>query len=150
MDSTKMNKQHIQRVNELVNEFILKLRQQGANHDLSKLRSPEKEIFDVYTPKLKDTPYGSSEYKANLKAMGPALSHHYKNNSHHPEHYSNGIKGMNLVDIVEMLSDWRASVERTKDGDILKSITFMKEKYKFSDELEQIFINTIKTLHWDI
>lgn len=70
-------------------------------HDNTKLESPEKETFDIYTPKLKDTTYGSDEYKEYLKAMNVALVHHYANNEHHPEHHENGIKGMTLIDLCE-------------------------------------------------
>ena len=61
--------------------------------DNSKLESPEKELFDEYTPKLKDCTYGSDEYKEFLKGLKVALDHHYANNSHHPEHYENGVNG---------------------------------------------------------
>ena len=44
--------------------------------------------------------------------MGPALQHHYEDNCHHPEHYRNGIHDMNMVDLIEMLCDWRAAIKR--------------------------------------
>lgn len=43
---------------------------------------------------------GCDEYRACLREMKPALEHHYASNSHHPEHYSNGIQGMSLFDLL--------------------------------------------------
>jgi len=87
-------------------------------------------------------PYSQSLYKGFLKEMGVALQHHYENNPHHPEHFENGIKGMTLVDIVEMFCDWKAATLRHDNGDIYKSIEFNKNRFGYSDDLEQIFINT--------
>ena len=42
-------------------------------HDQSKLKSPEKGIFDEYSPKLKETTYGSPEYKKYLKELQGSL-----------------------------------------------------------------------------
>ena len=47
-----------------------------------------------------------------------------------------------LIDVIEMFCDWKASVLRHKDGDIMKSININQKRFKFSDELRQIFINT--------
>ena len=33
-------------------------------------------------------------------------------NRHHPEYYEDGIAGMTLVDLEEMLSDWEAASHR--------------------------------------
>jgi len=119
------------------------LQARGEKHDLSKMEEPEKPIFDEYTPKLKNCTYGSDEYKEYLKEMGVALKHHYENNRHHPEYFKNGITDMNLIDIVEMFCDWKAATLRHNDGDILKSIEINQNRFGYSDELKQIFINTI-------
>lgn len=78
---------HIKRVNELLIIASAELLRRAAIHDSSKLESPEKELFDVMTPKLKALVYGSAEYKQSLDELGVALRHHYANNSHHPEYY---------------------------------------------------------------
>jgi hypothetical protein len=46
--------------------------------------------------------------------MKPAIQHHYKANSHHPEFYDNGVEGMSLFDVLEMLLDWKAATERRR------------------------------------
>jgi hypothetical protein len=110
------------------------------------MKTPEKELFDEFTPKLAGSTYGSDEYKEMLKGLKPALDHHYLYNSHHPEHYDNGIDGMNLLDLVEMFYDWKAASERHKNGDILKSIEINKIRFNMSDQLVSILNNTAKEM----
>jgi hypothetical protein len=122
MDSRIATYEHIQTVQKLLGEVISDLQKRQIAHDQSKLASPEVEVFDEFTPKLKDSTYGSDEYKGFLAAMKPALDHHYAANSHHPEYYSDGIKGMSLLDLIEMVCDWKAATMRHADGSITKSI----------------------------
>jgi hypothetical protein len=147
-DSTAETLIHIRRVNELLLKFAKEIIDRSIRHDDSKLRYPEKELFDKLTPKLKDLEYGSDEYKECLKELDVALNHHYEYNSHHPQHYGNdGVDGMNLMDIVEMFFDWKAASERTKDGSITKSIEFNKDRFKLSDQLVNIFKNTVSDMN---
>ena len=148
--------EHIKEVRAKINHVVYRLGLRADQHDKSKLESPEREIFDEYTPKLRDTTYGSDEYKTYLKEMKVALDHHYANNRHHPEHFKNmqdggkwePLKHMDLIDIIEMLCDWKAATMRHADGDILKSIEINQRRFKYSNELKAIFINTVKSLHW--
>jgi len=140
----KETKQHIGNVQILMLDIIHDLINRAHDHDLSKLESPELETFTEFTPKLKQSTYGSKEYGDFLKNMKGALDHHYKTNRHHPEHFSNGIKGMNLVDVIEMICDWKASSMRHSNGNIEKSIEMNQERFGYSDDLKQILLNTIK------
>jgi len=142
-DSTADTLKHIRLVNEELINFSKELLDRGVKHDESKLHSPEKELFDQETPLLSSLVYGSKEYTESTRRLKPALVHHYTNNSHHPQHYENKIDRMNLMDIVEMFCDWKASVKRTKDGDINKSIEINSERFKMSPQLVNIFKNTI-------
>ena len=76
--------------------------------------------------------------------MKVAIDHHTRKNRHHPEHFKNGIKGMNLIDIIEMIMDWKSAGMRHNDGSILKSVEINKKRFGFSDELEQILLNTVE------
>lgn len=119
----------------------------SAQHDASKFTEPEVAAFVKYGPKLRTTAYGSEEYKRNLDAMRPALGHHFANNRHHPEHFGDaGIRGMNLVDVVEMCCDWHAASLRHPDGDARKNFEIATQRFGFSADLKQIFLNTIKFL----
>ena len=135
---------HIDTVRTLIEIMREELWKRKESHDKSKLQSPEVEIFEIYTPKLKGSRYGSDEYKTFLKEMKVALDHHYANNSHHPEFFVAGIRGMTLIDIIEMLCDWKAATIRHADGDIFKSLEINQKRFGYSAELNQIFINTVK------
>ena len=140
---------HIKQVASFINKIVLNLNIRAFDHDQSKLESPEREIFDEFTPKLKDTTYGSDKYNGYLKEMKVALDHHYKQNRHHPEHHENGVKDMNLIDLIEMLCDWKAATMRHADGDIMKSIEHNQKRFGYSNELASIFKNTIRDLGWE-
>lgn len=139
---------HIKRVSSLLNEAAIEFLKRSNIHDGTKLQSPEKELFDEWTPILKNLKYGSNEYTASLNELKVALNHHYENNSHHPEHYKNGISGFDLFDLVEMFFDWKAASERTKDGNIYKSIEFNRERFKMDPQICCIFENTAKKLNY--
>ena len=141
-DCIRETKEHIAQVREFMILFANELLKRALVHDQSKLESPEVETFTEFTPKLKDSTYGSDEYKSFLEGMQVALKHHYENNSHHPEHHENGIRDMGLADIVEMICDWKAATMRHKDGDIRKSIIINKDRFNYSDDLKLIFLNT--------
>lgn len=148
-DSKKDTLEHKRRVAQLMLEFTAKITHRAVKHDNSKLEDPEKEYFDIYTPQLEKLTYGSDDYKESLKNLQVALNHHYKHNSHHPEFYENGIDGMSLFDIVELFVDWKAATERHEDGDIEKSIEINKKRFNMSDQLCNIFKNTVKEMGWD-
>ncbi len=141
-DSTEDTKAHIQKVESYLRTIRNELYQRVLQHDQEKMRDPEKKIFDEYTPKLKDSTYGSDEYRIFLKEMKVALAHHYATYRHHPEHFENGIRDMNLVDLIEMFADWLAATKRHDNGDIFTSIVLNKERFSYSDDLAQIFKNT--------
>lgn len=96
---------------------------------------------------LADCTYGSDEYKEFLKGLKPALDRHYKNNRYHPEHFKNVIKGMNLIDVLELICDWKASSERHEDGDVYKSIELNQDRFNYSDDLKSILKNTVDFLN---
>lgn len=143
-DSSLDTFNHIRDVQENLAWVINLLIERGINHDDSKLHEPEKSIFD----KMETLTYGSDEYKAALVELGEALSHHYEQNSHHPEHYEAGIAGMDLLDIIEMLCDWKAATKRHDDGDILKSLEINANRFGIDDQLKQILLNTVYRLDW--
>jgi len=147
-DSTQDTKEHINKVRARLQECIGQLEARSWIHDASKLESPEKEAFDEVTPLLRGLTYGSPEYHAGTAKLGEALAHHYANNSHHPEHYADGIDGMTLIDLVEMLCDWKAASERHADGDIARSIEINRQRFAISDQLASILRNTVQGMGW--
>jgi hypothetical protein len=149
MDSRPETQKHIDHVRGLLREAALALKERAEGHDRSKLESPEVEVFDEVTPKLHGLTYGSPEYKQALKEMSPALEHHYGENRHHPEHFKGGVSGMNLIDLLEALCDWKAATLRHKDGSIVTSLKHNAERFGISDQLLAILKNTVSDLGWD-
>lgn len=141
--------EHIRLVQRLLLSAQIELSKRVITHDQSKLESPEWEMFRDVTHALHGLTYGSDEYKAQLEKMRTegALAHHYEHNRHHPEHFESGIDGMNLFDLLEMLVDWMAATKRHADGDIHKSIEINQDRFAMSDQLAQIFKNTVPCIN---
>jgi len=142
-DCTDDVKLHIWFVKRYMDKMNLALVYRTPEHDASKLQQPEKYMFDEWTPRLKEFEFGSEEYKNALMYMGEALKHHYASNRHHPEHFENGVNGMNLVDVVEMVCDWKAAA-------FLKgvecNIDYLAERFGLSEQLKSIIANTLEML----
>lgn len=147
-DSTEDTLDHIGKVQARLYEVTSNLIERGPRHDASKLQEPEKSGYDRLTWQLKDLVYGSDEHRAALAEAKLVIDHHYAHNSHHPEHYPNGIAGMSLLDLVEMLCDWKAASERTKQGSIAASLAHNKQRFGIDDQLSAILENTVRELGW--
>ncbi len=140
---------HIHRVRHFLYLMIEELDKRARNHDQSKLESPEAEIFGEWTPELAKVEYDSPEYREMLVKIKPAIDHHYAKSRHHPEHFPNGVEGMTLCDLQEMLCDWKAATERNKNGNIRTSIEKNTTRYGLSPQLAQIMQNTVREMFQD-
>ncbi len=140
---------HIEKVRKYIRFITDKLTTRGVNHDATKLTSPEVELFTEYTPKLAELEYGSNEYNDCLKKLKPALEHHYAAYRHHPEHFPNGVNDMNLIDLCELIADWKAASERHNNGNLIKSIEINAQRFQIDDQLKQILLNTAKIFDED-
>lgn len=56
------------------------------------------------------------------------------------------INDMNLLDLLEMMIDWKAASERHNDGNIRKSIEINGKRFEMSPQLIRIFENTVDAL----
>jgi hypothetical protein len=147
-DSTLDTMRHSRRVDELLLQVVVALQSRVTRHDLSKMEPPEKAVFDRVTPRLQSSTYGSEEYKASLADIGEVLVHHYGANRHHPEHYEAGIAGMTLVDVIEMLADWKAATERHDDGSLARSLQIGEERFGIEPQLMAVLRNTAEAFGW--
>lgn len=135
--------EHTLRVSEYISKLIKHLHMRSRHHDDSKLNSPEKVYYDTFNPKLSKAEYGRDEYKALLEKMKPCLEHHYSVNRHHPEYFKNGVDGMTLIDLVEMLCDWKAAADRNGSK---VNMDINKTRFNLSDQLCSILKNTLDEL----
>lgn len=136
---------HVRRVGVLLSEVIQNLLNRINDHDNSKFDDDEFEFFKNNTANLKGTTYGSHEYMSQL---GDVLKLHYQRNRHHPQHFENGILGMNLIDLIEMLADWKAATERHADGDLCKSIFINAKRFNYDSNYITLLGNTCIYLGW--
>ena len=72
----------------------------------------------------------------NIKA---AVAAHWKNNRHHPEHFSD-YHNMNEVDIIEMVCDWYSRSLQNKTDFLNFVETRQKNRFKFDED----FYNKVK------
>ncbi len=147
-DSRADTLKHSLRVGELMGQAITELVQRSVQHDLSKTQPPELAYFDEHSQKLSTLTYGSEEYRAELRAMRPGVEHHYEHNRHHPEHFADGVASMTLMDLVEMLADWKAAGERMADGSMQGSLKIQQNRFGLGDQLYSILQNTAAHLGW--
>jgi len=127
-------------------KFSMSLWKRAIVHDFSKFTKTESEGFIKVIHKLKDSTYGSDEYRESLRSIKPSIDNHYKMNKHHPEHYrvndvDIGVYGMDLVDFIEMWCDWQSAVRRHKDGNLENSINSNKDRFKLSPQVVNILNN---------
>lgn len=118
------------------------LLERSETHDDSKLKSPEIDWL-IEMDKEPRYPYGSQEYLDKKKRWEKFFKHHYKVNSHHPEHYRDGVSGMTLTDLCEYLIDISAYYAEMHPEDVFKTLNEQSERFGLEEQLTQILKNTL-------
>jgi len=108
------------------------LLRRASAHDRSKYGPDEEPYFAYSMNQLHGLEYGSIAYQAQLDRLKPAIEHHYLVNSHHPEHWINGLEDMSPLDVLELLCDWKAAGRRHKTGSMAKSFEVNEKRFKIS------------------
>lgn len=141
--------EHRKQVRKLIQQVVAELIDRQVHHDASKLCEPEKSLYDEFKPKLEKVElefgYGSPQYESLVKELNVAFHHHFEVNRHHPEHFENGVSGMTLIDVVEMLCDWTASAGRYGKS---PSIEANQRRFGISNQLAEILQNTVEEMNW--
>jgi len=138
---------HIGKVQSNLSKVIYNLNDRKDVHDRSKLEEPELSGYEGLTQALKGLTYGTPEHRAAFAPYKEIIQHHYASNQHHPEHWHLGVTDMSLLDIIEMLADWKAANDRN-NGDFGHSIQVSVSRFNISEQLHAILINTAKELGW--
>jgi len=120
----------------------------AITHDLSKYTPTEAKGFIKVIHKLKDSTYGSEEYKESLRSIKPSIDNHYSKNRHHPEFFKKGMLTMNIVDFTEMYCDWQAATKRHKDGFIFDSIITNKKRFGYDQNITHLLFNQAERDKW--
>jgi len=151
-DATTLSRQetltHIASVQTRMEQAIDDLKARTNRHDLSKLKEPELSGFAHAKQRLAGAVYGTPGYQALLDEHRPIIQQHYAVNDHHPEHYKEGIDGMSLLSVLEMLCDWKAAGERTKDGSMARSLKVNIVRFGIDEQLAGLLLNTASALGW--
>ena len=124
-----------------ISRFSLRLMVRALFHDLSKFKTDEASGFSKSSRKYRKVPYAGSSYKDSLSRVGGSLLLHYLRSPHHPQHYPKGLKGMSLLDLVEMFYDWDASCKTQSEGSLSESIQKNKDRFGYDEELMGILMN---------
>ena len=128
-----------------LNEFIHDLVKRAEEHDSSKFSEAEMPHLAGIAEEVGKFAYGTPEHDAMREKYSSIFAEHYRQNRHHPEHFQNGVDDMTLVDLLEMLADWKAaSLRMGQGGSIENSIKVGTEKYNLSPQLVKILENTAK------
>lgn len=148
-DVIRATANHIRDVGHNMRLIVDAMLRRAIDHDLSKFSPEEWPAFEKATPQLASLVYGSDGYKAALRDLGPALRHHQENNPHHPEYYAASVAGMTLLDMLEMLADWRAAqLRHNPPGTFEASFAHNVPRFKISPEVEGILRRTVAALGW--
>lgn len=147
-DSRPDTWRHIHQVRFYMGEVVKRLMDRAHVHDMSKLQEPELAVFDRITPRLRNATYPSAEYDELRAAVGDGLKHHYENNDHHPEHFENGVADMDLLQVMEMLADWKAATLRHENGDLRTSIEHNANRFGYGEEFKRLLMNTARNMGW--
>lgn len=123
--------------------FCAKLVWRGIFHDLSKFTLYEGYIYGQSLPEFKKAKYGTEEYGRVLEMAQPAIEHHYALNRHHPQHFAEGYRSMNLLDFTEMYFDWKAASNKSSGtGSLEKSLLINAKRFKMSPDIVGIMMNS--------
>ena len=114
----------------------------AVSHDDSKLQTPELEWL-IQMDKEPKYQYGTPEYFDKMRRWEKFFKHHYKNNRHHPDHFSNGVSDMTIVDLCEYVSDIISYYDELHPEGAIKTIAAQAERFKLDDQLVQILKNTL-------
>jgi hypothetical protein len=139
---------HISEVKENLETISSDLLKRGHAHDRTKLQEPEFSAFVSTREKFKKANYGSKEYQECCDVIKSVVDHHYANNRHHTGFYKDGVTDMTLMDIMEMIADWKAAERRSPDSTLNDTLELTFKKHAIEGQLQKIITNTLGYLRW--
>lgn len=144
MDFDKKLKEHKLKVCYLMNWIGALISGRAMTHDNSKTTDEEYKYYKMVNNVNRNDFKTYEAYMDYIKpTLNKGLKHHYENNRHHPEHFDNGVDDMNIVDIIEMMVDWKASIEQNGKN-LYEEVEYNFKKYNISEQLQKIILNTYK------
>lgn len=142
LDTIKYIIDHKNIVRDRLRYLAYQLLERADSHDDSKLKNPEIRWL-IEMDKEPRYDYGSPEYLDKKKRYEKFFNHHYANNRHHPEHFTNGVDGMNLTDLCEYLIDITSYHSEMHPEQVIKTVNSQAERFGLDEQLIQILKNTL-------
>lgn len=139
---------HIATVQDLMGDVLANLQRRAFRHDRSKTQEPEWTDFALLKLRKSEADYGEASYQARLDEAIHVIAHHYALNDHHPEHHADGVNGMSLLSMLEMLCDWKAASGETLNGSLEKSLRVNTGRFGLDPQTVRLLENTAKELGW--
>lgn len=143
LEHTRALLEHKELVAHYLNRITHELALRGIHHDDSKFSDEEYEAYSKLAKECAEVPFGSSEHKSIVRKYRPAVEHHFAANPHHPDYHEAGVAGMTLVDLVEMLCDWKAASQRPGGTPLKESLPGSIKHFKIEPQLASVLENTI-------
>jgi len=140
--------QHRAYVKANLDQIRAELEQLGDLHDLSKLDEEEFDAFCSTREDFKRANYGDALYKKCTERIKSAVERHYKLNRHHTGYHENGFADMDLIDILEMLADWKAASRRSPLLSFEDSLPKAFEMHNIPENMQKHILATLKRLGW--
>lgn len=144
INTTKSIRNHKRNVRKRMLFIADEIIKRADMHDDSKLDYPELGWL-VAMDKEGRAPYGSEAYFEKMKRWDCFFKHHYRENTHHPDHYDDKTYGMNIIDIVEMMCDVISYFDELESTKAFEIIDEQAERFGLSEELASILKATLTT-----
>jgi len=129
-------------------QIIARLRERAELHDLTKIQPEEFDVFVETHEEFAKARFGTPEYAAVEEKGRKAVQHHYKHNPHHVKHHENGWEDMNLIDLLEMLADWKAASRRNPGKWWGERFSKALDRGHFPEPVRKLLRNTVLDLGW--
>jgi G3E family GTPase len=138
---------HIYQVQSQMRKAKANLSLRATMHDASKYSEEELPLV-LGKAALDKEEYMSDKERKLVANVSEAIQHHYEHNDHHPEHHENGIHGMSLFMLLEMMCDWKVASDASPNGDIWKSLELNRVRFGISPELMSVLEMTAREMGW--
>lgn len=142
----KANINHRYYVKFFITKIVEELQHRANVHDFSKYLDDESIGFIKAVPYTK-IKWGSNDIPDDIaESLKDSLAIHHARNDHHPEHFQNGIEDMDLIQLLELVCDWRAAMIRHENFDIEETICVGQARFKFCNTIARILENTLERI----
>lgn len=139
---------HREVVADFLHNFSDYFRARAREHDQTKLRFDEFEGFARINKVARNHAFGTPEYDASMeeaKKPGGCIHLHFSRNAHHPE-FHDSEKDMGLLDLMEMVMDWKAASMTYGTNTLAESLPIQLERHDFDPWQVRVIHEMVKLL----